>query len=65
MQPELTPCAIRKDLKVRKFFLTTASYGPELKDWSKRVDLLNDRRRVADLVTLLLLSNKSLNKGTP
>uniref|UniRef100_A0A915EVZ0 SSD domain-containing protein n=1 Tax=Ditylenchus dipsaci TaxID=166011 RepID=A0A915EVZ0_9BILA len=37
-----------RDIKVNRFFFTTASYGAELKEWSKREDLLNQWRRVAD-----------------
>ncbi|KAI1727698.1 patched family domain-containing protein [Ditylenchus destructor] len=36
------------DVSITKFFFTTASYGMELRDWSKREDLLNQWRHVAD-----------------
>lgn len=40
----------RKDFMVNKFFFTTAFFGFELKEWSKREQLLNEWRRLADLV---------------
>ncbi|KAI1720088.1 patched family domain-containing protein [Ditylenchus destructor] len=36
------------DVSITKFFFTTASYGIELRDWSKREELLNQWRHVAD-----------------
>ncbi|KAE9548264.1 hypothetical protein FO519_008523 [Halicephalobus sp. NKZ332] len=36
------------DVELKKFFFTTAAYGPELKEWSNRAKLLEDWRRIAN-----------------
>ena len=39
------------EVELKKFFFTTAAYGPELREWSSRSKLLEDWRRIAKSVS--------------